>query len=65
MKMKKIGPRGGEGGACPKFYYVDPPLILYMLVVSDNYDLFQHFYTRSMINVTEHAFCAHAMILLI
>ena len=27
MKMKKIGPRGG---ACPKFYYVDLPLLTAM-----------------------------------
>ena len=27
MKLKEFGPRGG-GGARPKFYYVDPPLVL-------------------------------------
>ena len=27
MKLKEFGPRGG-GGAHPKFYYVDPPLLL-------------------------------------
>ena len=27
MKLKEFGPPGG-GGARPKFYYVDPPLII-------------------------------------
>ena len=32
MKMKKIEPRGGR--PCPKFYYVDPPLLLVHTAVS-------------------------------
>ena len=27
MKLKEFGPPGGGGGARPKFYYVDPPLV--------------------------------------
>ena len=30
MKLKEFGPPGG--GARPKFYYVDPPLKMYVLV---------------------------------
>ena len=32
MKIKKSGPRRGGEGTCPKFVYVDPPLIKSALI---------------------------------
>ena len=39
MKLKEFGPPGG--GARPKFYYVDPPLVI------TEYDLSSHSFTES------------------